>query len=768
MFKTRLGIVTLLFGGCFFVVTCRLWQLQVMRYERYRALSSLSNQTEKMVPALRGPILDRYGNVLAEDRASYDVSVRVDRLKFRSFKMDEIKTARAFFKDDAKAREDAFDALAKDLEREPYVRDLADTLQRDAAEIAAGMLKAIDAVTRTPPWASPRTPIRIAGGVDEKTWLALRATHEDVFRDSFQALGGKLASATEIEEPPFPGLICTVSTKRVYPQGRLACFVIGAVGELNNDDEETLKRDGILLDNTAARSRYWVQLRDAMSDERADRLERVMRVHPQEIADLSELHAALSRLRPYELQQASALGLVEPVRWMDRPARMKLVEPEMLWMGIGGPRGSSQNNLPNRIIGELGAERWHNEWLRGKSGMKIRESLNGKDDESALTYRKDAQPREGSTLALTISLAWQSAVEKAMRSQEHRGAAVILDIKTGEVLAMASLPDFDPNIFSPPRDGQERQEKLRALLADEAKPLLNRALSEQYPLGSVMKSLIAAVALEKGLVSTTETFDCPGYIIEGGQRFRCDDSRAHGTVNLFKAIRCSCNVTFHQIGARIGVENLAPYARQILGRRSGIDLPGDITGIYPDREWRMKTFPNNPAARIWTRGNEFHLAIGQGQMACTVMQAAQMMAAIGNGGMVVTPRVWLDGPGAPARSLGISQGNLNIVKEGLDECVNVGRPGERGTAYSPFHEQGPELAVRVAGKTSTAEHRKGEKPHAWFAGYAPADNPQIAFAVMLEEAGHGGAVAAPVAYKFLKEVYGTRHAPVRNPGVTRE
>ncbi|HYF52370.1 MAG TPA: penicillin-binding transpeptidase domain-containing protein [Planctomycetota bacterium] len=750
LFRSRLTVLALLFGCCFFVVFCRLWQLQITRYQTYHALATRGEKTEKMVPALRGPIFDRNGEELAADRPYYDISVRVGDLKFERFSMDRVRTARERFKDDSALRNAEFERLAGELCSESFVRDLAQTLHREEMEVAEGLIKAIDSVTRTPPWASPKTPLRIVGGVDEKTWLALRAAHEDTFR----------GPAVQ-QHVPFPGLACTISTRRVYPHGKLACFVLGALGELGRDEDEALKKDGILLENASARRRYWEQIRDNMDDERADKLERLLRIHPRDIRELTDLYAALRKLRPQELETAATLGLAEPLRWMERPPRMALTEPEMLWTGVGLPLTAARNSLPNRTIGELGVERWYNDWLRGKSGMKIRGAIEESTDD-ALQFRRNSQPREGDALALTISLTWQRAVERVLLSQEHKGAIVVLDVKTGDVLAMASNPAFDPNLFSPPRDGRERQERLRALLDDPNKPLLNRAIAEQYPLGSVMKSLVAAVALERGLVSPHETFECPGYIMEGRQKFRCDDSRAHGTVNLFKALRCSCNVTFHQIGARIGVENLSPYARQIFGKRSGVELPGEAPGIFPDRDWRMRAYPTNPAARVWTRGQEYLLAIGQGQFSCTVMQAAQLMAAIANDGTVVAPRLWLDGPRPPSRSLGISSHNLAIVRQGLDEVVNVNTPGARGTAYSPFHEQGPDLAIRVAGKTSTAEHKKGAQSHAWFAGYAPADRPQVAFAIVLEEAGHGGAAAAPLIYRILRDVYGTRLNPVGN------
>lgn len=778
VFKTRIGVLAVLFSFAFVAVLCRLAQLQIVRYEKYHKLVMRDQATARIVPALRGPILDRYGDVLAEDQPFYDISVRADRLQLRHVNVAAITALAVKFRGplstDAESertrarlqeeRDAEFDKLTRRLADEPFVKNLAHTLGRSEEEVATGFQKALHSVARG--WASARTAMRIVSGVDEKTWLGLRAIHEDVFRDSARLFGAPSASikgqAAPAAAPPFPGLVCTISTRRVYPHGSLACFPIGALGELSPADEEMLRHDGVLLENAAARGAYWERIRDGLDDAAALKLEEILRVDLRDIHGLGELHNRLAGLRPSERQAVAALGLAEPVRWSERPARMQLTEPEMLWLGVNLPTATSRNTLPSRGIGEQGTERYYNDKVRGKSGMKLRDSLEEDDDQ--FSFHKYSRPREGDTLALTLSVAWQKAAENALKGQEKCGAIVVLDVATGEVLAMASYPDFDPNLFSPPRDGTARQEKLRALLSDPRKPLLNRAIAEQYPLGSVMKTLIAAVALERGVVNTTDTFECPGYIVEGGQKFRCDESRAHGTVNLDKGIRCSCNVAFMQIGARIGVENLAPYARLLFGRRTGIDVPGEAPGIYPDRAWRTKTFPNNPAARVWTKGNDFLLAIGQGQFSSTVMQAASLMAAVSNGGNVVTPHLWLDGPVPPPRSLGISPANLAIVRQGLDEVVNCGTPGERGTAHTAFHTQGPELAVRVAGKTSTAQHHKGDEPHAWFAGYAPADRPQVAFAVLLEEGGHGGSAAAPLAYRMLREVYGTRSAPVKQPG----
>jgi cell division protein FtsI/penicillin-binding protein 2 len=766
MFKSRIKIVAWLLAFCFLIVAGRLWLLQVMRHERYVLLAARAQSMEKIASSKRGAIRDRYGNDLAYDTPYHDISVRVDRLRLKRVTFEQVGKVRELFKQKIQqaASEQAKEQLNKDLDAElqdfaaqleddPFVTGLSKTLNRPAGELAGALLKALDSVALK--WTSPGTPLCIASGVDEQIWLALRSVNEDSFRND-------AATESSENERLFPGLVCTISTRRVYPQGKLCGHVLGYTSVLGPEEEDALRNDGVLLDNVVARGKYWSQLREGLSDEQAGRLETILRVNPRELGTLLQLQQALGRLRPADAQAVAELGLADPVRWFARPARMTLTDTEEFL--LGNTHNGARVLLPDRIVGEQGIERAYNNALRGKWGLKLM-GAGGKDDsDDAKLFQKNTQPAEGDAIALTISSTWQRAVEKALKGQDRPGAVVVIDVKTGEILALASFPDYDPNLFVPPRAGKDCQEQIKALLGDPAKPLMNRAISEQYPLGSVMKSLIFAVGLEKKLVSPQDTFQCPGYIEFGGQKFHCDAGRAHGVVNVYKALRCSCNVTSQHVGAMIGVENLAPYAKMIFGRRMGLDIPGEVSGIFPDKEWRQKAYPNDAAARVWTKGNDYHLAIGQGQFCCTVLQAAVLMAAVSNGGYVVTPRLWLDGPQAEPRWLGISAANLNIVREGLDEVVNVGSPGERGTAYAPFHQHGPDLAVRVAGKTSTAEHKTGAKAHAWFAGYAPANNPRIAFAVFLEEAGHGGEAAAPIAYQFLKDVYGTRAAPVKNPG----
>ena len=756
MFKTRIGIVALLLGFFFLVTVGRLFQLQIVRYDKYSALSARDQGNQHLLSAARGAIVTSDGVVLAEDQPFFDIAVRVDRLKLEHVTLDEIKKNREadISVEERKTRMEQF---VRRLMDERYVSALAATLKFDPEELARGVFIAIDNVVRTPPWASMASAQTIARGVDADVWLSLKTAHEDGFRNGALLYGKDAPKIKDLSEPPFPGLSCTVSTRRVYPRGAFACFAIGCVNELTEQEEDQLRQYGVLLESFQARAKSWTDTRNALTSTQASSLGEIFRDDPREIDDMGVLYGLLAKLNPSEQQAVGRLGMSEQLKWIQRPPRVKLNESETLWLGVGLPTSASRNLLGSRTIGEAGVERFYNDYLRGKHNLKFSDA-DYRDIAMPANFQAEAEPHAAKPLTLTLSSAWQECAEMALQSQDFRGAIVVLDANTGAILAMTSNPGFDPNLFTPPRTGARRQEQLAALATDPNKPMINRAIDGEYALGSIMKALIMSVALERGQLTPQETFECNGSIKEGGQVFHCDGHRAHGTVNVYKCLRCSCNVMSHQVGARIGVENLGPYAKLIFGKRTGIDLPFEKTGVYPDRAYRIKTTPVGKSVRPWTLGNDFQLAIGQGEMNSTVLQAAVLMATMGNGGNVVTPRIRLDGPATPPVPMGLSERSLAIVRQGLEECVNVGTPGERGTCYTAFHANG-ELPMRIAGKTSSAEHKKGAETHAWFAGYFPAEKPRFAFAVLLEEAGHGGDKAGPVAYKMLREMYGTKSNP---------
>ena len=761
MFKFRVRVLSGLLLAGFLVVLGRLAQLQILRGASYREMAARSQSQERLLPGLRGPILSRDGEILARDLPSFDLAVRVEALPPLMVRLEDVKRAREECAE-GEARRAAFAGLRGRLMTEPWVRRLAARFERPEEEVAAGVLDALDQVARK--WARASAPLPILRGVDEPTWTALRAQTEDQFLNPppSKRKGTAVAltpsflppgDADAASEPPFPGLVCTHSVRREYLHGAFLAHVLGTLCEIAPEQMQQLRQDGVLTERLVARTRLWAVFRMGLDEPRAAALHALLGADPREMEDLNELLARLRGLKPGEGRaRAAQFGLADFVRWAERPPRMELCEAEKLYVGCGASR-----LLADGRVGETGVECWYNEWLRGKHGLDLPVGFADAEAGDGALHPPDARPREGRALALTISCAWQAACEKALASLNHPAAVVVLDCETGDVLALASFPNFDPGLFSPPREGHERLERLKSLLADPAKPLLNRAIAERYPLGSVMKPLVAAAALEKGLLQPEDRNCCPGYLQEGPTRYHCDAKRAHGDVDLIEALRRSCNVYFYKVGARIGVEGLAPFACAVgFGRRTGIDLPGEVAGVYPDRAWRAKTFPRSIWDLRWSRGKDYHLAIGQGYLNVTPLQTACMMATLANGGYPVTPRLWLEAPAAPPRAAVFSARTLAIVRQGLDEACNFGTPGARGTAYSAFHNSG-ELAVRVAGKTGTADVAKEDaKPHAWFAGFAPADAPKVAFCVFVENGGHGGEVAAPVAYRILREVYGTR------------
>jgi cell division protein FtsI/penicillin-binding protein 2 len=760
LFKFRVRILMGLLVAGFLVLLGRLAQLQLFRGTQYRQLAVSTALKEKSLADLRGEIRDRFGRLLACDRPSFDLAVRVKELSLTTIQLADVKKAR----DESTtpdARKAAFSRLAFRLQFDPWVLHLSKDVRRKPEELADGLVDALDQVGRK--WASPREPVTFLRDIDEPVWTALRAQVEERLAIPPSAPG---MAAAPVNPADLPGLACTHSVRRAYPNGTLLAHVLGTLGELTPAQVQQLREAGELIDRLEDRTRFWIRFQAGLDEKRAQQIAEVIGTDPRTIDDVASLMECLDSLTPAQRQAAVRLGLADVVRWSERPLRMELCEAERIWLGCGlldNPRPKA--SLPDRRVGESGVECWYNQMLRGKHGLDF-----GVNGQAWLTanpaWREAARPRRGDALVLSISMEWQAACEEALRSCGKPAAGVVLDCRTGEVLALASYPTFDPNLFSPPREGEWRQQQLAALLKDTAKPLLNRAIAERYPLGSVMKVLIAAAALELNVASPTESNYCSGYLQEGRVRYHCDAHRAHGQVELVEALRRSCNVYFYRLGARAGVESIAPFASAVgLGRRTGLDLTGEVTGVFPDRTWRVSHFGARSPEVAWSRGKDYHMAIGQGYVSVTPLQAASLLACIANGGYPVRPHLWKQAPTDPPASRLFSERAVSIVRQGLDEVCNVGTPGARGTAYSAFHT-GEELAVRVAGKTGTADVAGDKPPHAWFAGYAPSGRPEVAFCFFIEHGGHGGEAAAPLAYRALKKVYGTRNAPRPQQGTT--
>ncbi len=400
---------------------------------------------------------------------------------------------------------------------------------------------------------------------------------------------------------------------------------------------------------------------------------------------------------------------------------------------------------PGRVVGQSGLEALYNDALTGTDGLR-RVVVNSRGVEVALS--EDQSARGGAAVELTLSADLQAAMEQAFKHQA--GSAVALDPFTGEILGLVSSPGFNPNSFS---SGIERS-LWESLSHDPETPLFNRAVQGQYAPGSLFKVVVAAAGLESGLITPETTIHCPGYASIYGHVFKCNRAAGHGYVSLGRALGESCNVFFYLLGARLEIQRLADYARMFgLGSVTGVDLPHEAPGLIPDAAWKERLFK-----APWYPGETISVSIGQGQVLATPIQIARMMAVIANGGKLVQPHIVRLVSGKPVgyespRSLGFKPSTLAAIRRGLYMAVNAGGSAQRAQIAD----------LTVAGKTGSAQVVSSSKlrkdvdsiqPRAWFAGFAPLDNPRIALAVLVDHGGSGGTAAALVALAIFEKFFG--------------
>jgi penicillin-binding protein 2 len=403
-------------------------------------------------------------------------------------------------------------------------------------------------------------------------------------------------------------------------------------------------------------------------------------------------------------------------------------------------------------VGQAGIEAEYDRFLRGGNGAARVEV----DALGNLTDTLDQeQPRQGSQLRLSLDLDVQRAAQQALSGGTGRGAFAVMDVDSGEVLALGSQPSFDPNIFTKPLS----QKKLNSLSSDDlGKPLFNRAIQGGYPTGSTFKLVTAAAALESGHLTPDTLLNDPGVLKIGTQEFKNAGDVAHGTLALRQALTVSSDVFFYQLGRDMDEKGmpLQRWARQLgIGRRTGIDLPAETAGRLPTPRWRNRWFRQDLTDRPWSVGDNINLSVGQGDLLSNPLQMAVAYAAVANGGRVLRPRLGLrieDASGralqqldAPtARRVKISEANRDAILEGLYGAAN--QPGGTST---PVFEGFP---IPIAGKTGTAEH-VGKPDQSWYVALAPYPNPKYVVAVTDEAGGFGADTAAPMARRILAELF---------------
>ncbi len=410
------------------------------------------------------------------------------------------------------------------------------------------------------------------------------------------------------------------------------------------------------------------------------------------------------------------------------------------------------------IVGKEGIEYLFEQDMQGKKGYKeVEVDVSGRE----LAVLRKSPPQSGNHLQLTLDLRIQLMVEQLMTGTEEApiyGSAVVIKVQTGEILAMTSKPAFDPNLFSAGISNAE----WRKLLFNTEHPLQNKAIDGQYPPGSVYKIIAAYAALEEEAVNPEDTVFCPGYYRLGRGVYRCWRRGGHGDVDLHDALVQSCDVYFYTVGYKLGIDTLARYAKMLgMGSLTRVNLIGEKPGLVPTKEWKLKA-----RGEEWLAGETISASIGQGFNLVTPLQQARLLATIANGGILLKPylvRQIKDKDGRVVKEIFPSiekrlesrPDTLSLIQKGLFGVVNE----KRGTGWRARLKE-----ITVAGKTGTAQVvrlKKGPKSeddeeisykhrdHAWFAGYAPYENPEIAVAVIVEHGGHGGSAAAPIVRQII-------------------
>lgn len=398
---------------------------------------------------------------------------------------------------------------------------------------------------------------------------------------------------------------------------------------------------------------------------------------------------------------------------------------------------AEQGYRPGDIMGKTGLERVFDQELRGMPG---RQQVEVDNRGRPMRTLAEVPPVPGKDLTITLDADLQAVAERELEGK--LGGIVALDPQTGEVLALVSKPDFDPNLFA----GRIKPQDWKAINSPQ-RPLLNRAISSAYPPGSIFKIVTSVAAMEAGIVREETKFMSTGQMYVGNRLFRDWKPGGFGRVDFHKALVMSIDTVYYELGLRLGPDRMAAAARSFgLGSPTGILLGHEAAGLIPDSEWKRKRFKEK-----WYPGESANMSIGQGWVLMTPIQAAVMTAVVANGGRVVRPKLTRPAAEAEAADPGIinrwNPDTWKMVRSSLHDVVDHGT----GTAAKiPGHT--------ASGKTGSAEAVKGGKTHGWFVCYSPSDNPRIAMAILVEKAGHGGSVAAPIAGKLLRQFYGIPEA----------
>jgi penicillin-binding protein 2 len=518
---------------------------------------------------------------------------------------------------------------------------------------------------------------------------------------------------------------------------------LNALAELLSLDADAKQRFAKRMESVPARRRshFVLAFNDITRDQYA-----AIETHRRELPGLNVV-ATPVRSYPFKALGAHTIGFLNEVSAED----LKRLT------GLGYGAGQS--------VGRSGVERAWESYLRGKDG-ELRVVVDVQGQELDGTPHRVAQhavreePTPGLDLRVTLDMDMMRAAERAFRGQPSGGVAVV-DIKTGRVRALYSKPGYDLNEMG----GGLSELRAKELFENPFRPLIDKTTYETYFPGSTFKPISAIAALQDSIMTPSVHYDCPGYYELGQRRFRC--SHVHGDTDMREAITQSCNVYFYKLAEQVGIDRIAAYAREFgLGQKTGLGINTEASGFVPTRDWYAKNHNNK-----YHLGFTLNTAIGQGDTRVTLIQLAMLYSAIASGGALYVPQLverveQADGsiveefPPRVRRHINVDPVHIALIKQGLLGVVN----DREGTAYEARVEGG----VIVAGKTGTAEVSKhklnpredprrewyNRRAHSWFAGFAPADNPELAIAVIVEHGGQGGKFAAPIATSVLQDALG--------------
>lgn len=453
-----------------------------------------------------------------------------------------------------------------------------------------------------------------------------------------------------------------------------------------------------------------------------------------------DIHARLVRHYPYKELASHVVGYVGRIN-----------EAELKTLPIAEYRGSNH-------VGKIGIEGFYETELHGKAGYaEIETNVQAR----AINILNEVDPDPGANLYLTLDIDLQKTAYDALDT--FNGAVVAIEIKTGGVLVFASRPGFDPNPFVVGITNSAYQ----ALQSSDNQPLYNRALRGLYPPGSAIKPFIGLAGLEYNAISFQHRLFCPGYyqLSNASHRYRDWKKGGHGAVNLNEAITQSCDVYFYTLASMLGIDRMHRFLQQFgFGEKSGIDLVGEKSGLLPSREWKR-----DQRNQSWYPGETLITGIGQGFLQVSPLQLARATATLANKGNVVTPFLVdkivrmgsaTPGPETHGETIPLKPSNVNNIIQGMVNVVHSARGTAKGI--------NKDINYQIAGKTGTAQvfnikqdakYNENEiefklRDHALFISFAPADDPKIAVVVIVENGGHGGSVAAPIAGKVIKQFLG--------------